>query len=125
METLSQPGAALRPGEFSRLALATIDASEGRRRRRHRDTTPDSIGLELKRDLLKRAAEADPEPDGFEGWLLEQAFAADASGPVRAMCIQILDEYRFACLDPNFGRWLREGARSADAEEGGPDPLSR
>ena len=107
----------LRPGEFSRLALQALAASEGRRRRPKRDQTPDGIGLALKRELLARAAEADPAPDTFEAWLLGQALAAPASGPVRAMCAEIFDEYRVAALDPSFGRWLQEGAPSADAEE--------
>ena len=45
----------LRPADFCREMLATIDASEGRRRRRKRNTTPDAIGLELKRTLLEAA----------------------------------------------------------------------
>ena len=116
MDALSGPRAVLRPGEFSRLALATIDASEGRRKRRKRDQTPDKIGLDLKRELLERAAAEDPAPEAFEGWLLAQALAAPASGPVRAICTMILDEYRLAMVDPDFGRWLAEGAPSADAE---------
>src|SRR2546422_5226163 len=39
-----------RPGEICRELLAALDASEGRRRRRKRDTTPDAIGLTIKRD---------------------------------------------------------------------------
>ena len=107
----------LRPGEFSRLALAALAASEGRRKRRKRDQTPDTIGLELKRHLLQRAAAADPDPEAFEGWLLGQALAAPASGPVRAMCVEIFQEYRVAALDASFSRWLQQGAPSADAEE--------
>src|SRR5881275_2934695 len=84
----------LRPGDFCRQLLNAMAASEGRRRRRKRDTTPDALGMELKRDLMARAAEADPDPDGFEAWLLQQVLAAPAGGPVRAMCAEILDEYR-------------------------------
>ena len=104
----------LRPGEFCRQLLGATDASEGRRKRRKRDTTPDAIGLAIKRDLLARAAEQDPEPDRFEAWLLEQTFRAPASGPVRALCSEILAEYRHACADPNFRGWLAQGAPSAD-----------
>ena len=106
----------LRPGEFSRLLLKALDASEGRRRRRKRNTTPDAIGLELKRELLQRATTEDPAPEAFEGWLLAQALAAPASGPVRALCAEILDEYRVAQHDPHFSQWLVAGAPSADAE---------
>ncbi|HLI27197.1 MAG TPA: type III secretion fhipep protein [Chloroflexota bacterium] len=106
----------LRPGEFAQLMLNALRAAEGRRRRRKRDTTPDAIGLSIKHALLHQAAVEDPPPDAFEAWLLGKALAAEASGPVRALCTEILDEYRFACRDPAFARWLRAGAVSADAE---------
>ena len=106
----------LRPGDFSRQLLRALDASEGRRRRRKRDQTPDGIGLAIKRDLLDAAMAEDPEPADFEGWLLMKAVEAPASGPVLALCSQIMDEYRVAAADPSFGRWLADGAPSADAE---------
>jgi hypothetical protein len=112
---MTQPAVPLRPGAFCRLMLRTIEASEGRRRRRKRNTTPDAIGLEIKRDLLQRAADDDPAPEAFEAWLLQQAITASASGPVRALCGEILVEYQVAQQDPDFGRWLAEGAYSADA----------
>lgn len=104
----------LRPSEFSRQLLNTLDASEGRRQRRKRDTTPDAYGMQLKRALLERAVAEDPDPQDFEGWLLQQALSDPASGPVRGMCGAVLDEYRFACLDPKFAEWLAAGAPSAD-----------
>ena len=77
-----------RPGEVCRELLAALDASEGRRKRRKRDTTPDAIGLTVKRELLERAIAADPEPQAFEAWLLEQCGAAGgAEGGVRAMAL--------------------------------------
>ena len=106
----------LSPGTFCRLSLRALDSAEGRSRRRKRDQTPDTLGLGIKRDLLQRAAEADPLPDAFEGWLLEQVLASPASGPVRAMCIQILDEYRAAQATPGLNEWLLAGAPSADAD---------
>lgn len=106
-----------RPAEFCRLFLAALAAAEGRKRRRKRDQTPDTIGLELKRELLERAIADDPDPEEFEAWLLAQTLAAPAAGPVRAMCGEILQEYRMACVDPEYGRWLAAGAYSADAEE--------
>jgi hypothetical protein len=108
--------ATLRPGAFSRQLLRVLDASEGRRRRRKRDQTPDGIGLAIKRDLLEAAILEHPEPADFEGWLLTKALAAPASGPVLALCTQIMDEYRVAVADPRFGRWLAKGAPSADAD---------
>ena len=106
----------LTPGEFCRLTLRALDSSEGRSRRRKRDQTPDTLGLGIKRDLLERGAEADPPEDAFEAWLLEQVLASPVSGPVRAMCVQILDEYRAAQISPSMGEWLLQGAPSADAD---------
>lgn len=113
--------ATLRPGDFSRQLLRALDASEGRRRRRKRDQTPDGIGLAIKRDLLDAAIVEDPEPTDFEGWLLMKALAAPASGPVLALCSQIMDEYRVAVADASFGRWLADGAPSADTETSSAD----
>lgn len=106
----------LRPAAFARQALKALDAAEGRRRRRKRDQTPDAIGLEIKRDLYERAARDDPEPENFEAWLVAQALAVPAAGPVRAIAVQILDEYSFSAADPSFREWLAAGAYSADAE---------
>ncbi|MCW5851859.1 MAG: type III secretion fhipep protein [Anaerolineae bacterium] len=115
----------LTPAEFSRQALLALDASEGRSKRRKRDQTPDRLGMDLKRELLQRVAEEAPAPDEFEGWLLQQVILAPASGPVRAMGADILNEYRLSCFDPSFEAWLAEGAPSADAlaatSEGGEE----
>lgn len=104
----------LQPAQFCAYALQTIEASEGRRKRRRRDTTPDAIGLQMKRDLLQRAVEQRPASDAFEGWLLQQVLAAPAGGPIRAICTEIFAEYQIAGLDDEFVRWLAEGAPSAD-----------
>jgi hypothetical protein len=116
-----------RPAEICRQLLAALDASEGRRRRRRRDTSPDAIGMTVKRGLLEDAVREDPEPDTFEGWLLErcEAEAVDhedgdsdrvqASGPMRAMALEILSEYRLAQVSGALRTWLSEGAPSDDA----------
>ena len=105
-----------RPRDVCHELLAALDASEGRRKRRKRDTTPDAIGLALKRDLLERAVAADPEPDAFEAWLLEQCAAAgEASGGVRAMALSIFEEWRLAQDAESFRDWLAQGAPSDDA----------
>jgi hypothetical protein len=109
----------LRPAEFTRGLLGALDASEGRRKRRARDTTPDSIGMGVKRDLLEAAARADPDPDGFEAWLLEQVLAAGtANGAVRAMALSIWDEWMLACAADTFRDWLEHGAPSDDKDAG-------
>src|SRR5713101_2216681 len=76
----------MRPSNICRQLLAALEPSEGRRRQRKRDTTPDAFGMTLKRELLERAVQEDPEPDAFERWLLEYCLAAgSANGPLRAM----------------------------------------
>lgn len=107
-----------RPGEVCRQLLAALDASEGRRRKRKRDTTPDAIGMDIKRRLLEEAARDDPDPQAFEGWLLERSLASAASGPVRAMALSILAEWRFAQVSEPFRAWLSEGAPSDDTQTG-------
>ena len=107
----------LRPARVCGALLLALDASEGRRRRRKRDTTPDAFGLSLKRQLLIRAVEADPDPDEFEAWLLDRCLARAedvALGAVRAMAREIIAEWRLAAASPEFRTWLDAGARSQD-----------
>jgi hypothetical protein len=113
--------AEVRPAHICRRLLAALDASEGRRRRRKRDTTPDGIGMAIKRELLEEAVRDDPDPDAFEGWLLERcASALPASGPVRAMARDVLAEWGLAQASGEFRSWLEQGARSDDAETASP-----
>jgi hypothetical protein len=108
----------MRPGEFCHGLLQALEAAEGRRRRRQRDTTPDALGLAIKRDLLERAVADDPEPEAFEAWLLEQCLAAADSvstGATRAMALDVFAEWRLVAVAPEFGAWLARGAPSADA----------
>lgn len=105
-----------RPSEVCRELLGSIDASEGRRRRRKRDTTPDAIGLTIKRTLLEQAIAADPAPEAFEAWLHEQCVAAGpGDGGVRAMALSIFEEWRLAHQADAFREWLARGAPSDDA----------
>jgi hypothetical protein len=107
-----------RPADVCRALLRAVDASEGRRKRRARDTTPDAIGLGLRRSLLERAVAADPDAAAFEGFLWSAcAEAGAASGPIRAVAIEIYEEWRLACASPDFRAWLARGAPSADADE--------
>ena len=104
-----------RPSEVCRELLAALEASEGRRQRRKRDTTPDTIGLDMKRELLERAVAADPEPGAFETWLHEQCVAAGAGeGGVRAIALSIFEEWRLAHEAESFRTWLAHGAPSDD-----------
>jgi hypothetical protein len=125
-EPAVQTSAPPRPAVICRQLIFAMEGAEGRRKRRKRDTTPDSIGLEIKRDLLERATEADPETEDFEAWLIEQCLAAGtADGPTRAMALEILAEWQVAMALEGFLKWLDEGAPSDDRRPGadmGLDP---
>ncbi len=110
--------AAVRPAEFCRELLGALGASEGRRRRRKRDTTPDALGMAMKRQLLEAAAAEDPDPGDFEAWLFERALPGPGSGGVQAMALAILEEWRFAADLEGFRAWLGRGAPSDDALPG-------
>ena len=125
----SEPAVAaapLRPGPVCRQLLGAMEGSEGRRKRRKRDTRPDAIGMGIKRDLLAGAAEADPEPEDFEGWLLEQCLdAGPLAGAFRAMAMEVHAEWLVAQSFPSFRDWLATGAPSDDTQagaDGGLDP---
>lgn len=107
----------MRPAEFCRSLLVALEASEGRRKRRKRDTSADAIGLTIKRQLLEDAVAADPEKSDFEGWLLERSLAAGpGSGGVRAMAMSIWDEWKLATETDFYRDWLARGAPSDDRE---------
>ena len=107
----------LRPADFCRQLLAALGASEGRRKRRKRDTTPDAIGMTIKRDLLELAVRENPEPEAFEHWLLERCrVAGGTSGPMLAMAREVFAEWRLAEASPWFRDWLDQGAPSDDVQ---------
>jgi hypothetical protein len=108
-------GTTPRPADVCRQLLAALDASEGRRRQRKRNTTPDAIGMTIKRTLLEDTVREDPEPDAYEGWLEERCLVSEnASGPVRAMALDVLAEWQMAQRSPEFRSWLAHGAPSDD-----------
>ena len=110
----------MRPAQICGELLAALEASEGRRKRRARDTTADAIGLRIKRELLEQVVQADPAPEDFEAWLLQRCLDAGvADGPVRAMALSIWDEWRLAGTTDDFRRWLGEGAPSDDRKASG------
>lgn len=115
------PAQTIRPADVCRALLLALDASEGRRRRRKRDQRPDAIGLAVKRELLRRVVEDDPQPEAFENWLLEYPFtcgAPELAGPALAMARSVFEEWRLAHSLGEFRRWLEEGAPSDDAADG-------
>jgi hypothetical protein len=106
----------MRPADVCSRLLAALDASEGRRRKRKRNTTPDSIGLAIKRNLLEETVRQDPDPDAYEGWLLERCLASpEPDGPMRAMALDVLSDWHLAQRSSVFRDWLEQGAPSDDA----------
>jgi hypothetical protein len=111
----------LRPANLCRALLAALEASEGRRKKRKRDQTPDAIGLTSKRQLLDRVVQEDPDSADFEKWLLEYVQAiedAQSVSATSAMARAVLDEWRLAHAMPEFAAWLEHGAPSDDADAG-------
>jgi hypothetical protein len=106
----------VRPAGVCRALLAALGASEGRRERRKRDTTPDAIGMALKRYLLEEAVLADPAPEHFEAWLLERCLSSGmaSTGAMRAMAREVLTEWTLAAASVQFRDWLTAGAPSED-----------
>src|SRR5574338_129798 len=101
----------LTPAELCHGLLGAIDASEGRRRRRARNTTADSIGLAIQRELLEDVVRDAPPPDEFEARLLQRCEAEGvADGAVRAMALAIWDQWQLALRAPDVQAWIAAGA---------------
>ena len=126
MDTGHAHDAALRPAVVCQQLLQATDASEGRRKRRKRDTTPDSLGMEVKRALLEAVVTDDPDPGDFETWLFARVQTSGTlAGATRAMALQMWDEWQFALASGSFRAWLAAGAPSDDSRPGtdmGLDP---
>jgi hypothetical protein len=108
----------LRPAAVCKALLAALEASEGRRRKRKRDQTPDDIGLTFKRELLEQAVRDDPEPEAFEEWLLKYSAIHDSAGGIFAMARAVFEEWRLTHSMNEFKSWLEQGAPSDDATDG-------
>ena len=121
MSAAVNPSHALRPADVCRALLAALEASEGRRRQRKRDQTPDAFGLAVKRDLLHQVVAQDPAPEAFEAWLLHYpstCAARELAGPASAMARAVFEEWRLAHAMGEFRSWLERGAPSDDANDG-------
>ena len=121
MNAVNDASPTFRPADVCRALLAALEASEGRRRKRKRDQTPDAFGLAVKRALLQRAVEDDPRPEAFEEWLLNyppSCKAPELAGPAFAMARAVFDEWRLAHALGEFRLWLEQGAPSDDTTDG-------
>jgi len=106
----------VRPADVCSQLLTALDASEGRRRKRKRNTTPDSIGMAMKRTLLEEIVRQNPEPDDYEQWLLEYCLATDElNGSMHAMALEVFYDWQLAQKSPEFRSWLEQSAPSDDA----------
>jgi hypothetical protein len=105
----------LTPAALCRGLLEALDASEGRRKRRVRNTTADSIGFAIQRELLEAAVRDEPTAEDFEGWLHARCLdAGPGDGGHRAMALLIWNEWMLASKSEGVGAWLATGARSDD-----------
>lgn len=109
-----QNDARLRPRDVARLLLASGDLKP---RKRARDQQADMAGLELKRRVLQRVADTDPEPGELEAALLRiiQDFG-QPTGPTRAVAASFRDDWQAACAAPEWvahllGEATRQSAR--------------
>ena len=119
---MNPPQSLPRPAHVCGGLLSALEASEGLRRKRKRDQTPDAIGLAVKRRLLSHVVQEDPDPREFEEWLLRYVYDNDSplsSGAMLAMARAALDEWRMAQSLSGFAGWLREGAPSEDTDAAG------
>ena len=98
----------MRPSE---LALFLLASGENQPRKRARDQQADIAGLELKRYVLNLLIAADPEPTELDAALMHIITELGApTGPTRAICVTIREEWEAAALAPGFTEWLIDQA---------------
>ena len=90
----------LRPRDFALLLLASRDL---RPRQRARDQRADLAGLDLKRRILEQLADHDPDPADAEAVLFQSIdVLGPPFGPTRALVTLIHEEWRAACISPEW-----------------------
>ena len=93
-----------RPRDFAVLMLAI---GTGPPRTRARDQQADVAGGELLGNILDRVAAADPEAEDFETTLARIVVEiGDPTGPTRAVCSQLLEEWSQTQNAPGAWPWL-------------------
>ncbi len=93
------------------LALLLLSSGELLPRQRLRSQSPDSAGLELKRRLLQRVADLDPEPGNLEASLARVIDEiGPPSGPIRALAIGFRDDWQGLASNPDWLKQLRDEA---------------
>ncbi len=107
----------MRPSD---LALFLLASGENQPRKRARDQQADIAGLELKRHVLDLLIAADPEPAELDSALMRIIAELGApTGPTRAICVTIREEWEAAALAPGFTEWLIDQALRESANPAG------
>ena len=107
----------IRPSD---LALFLLASGENMPRQRARDQQADIAGLELKRHVLNLLIAADPAPAELDAALMRIVAELGApTGPTRAICGSIREEWEAAALAPGFTDWLIEQALRESTNPGG------
>ncbi|OAI54498.1 hypothetical protein AYO44_14865 [Planctomycetaceae bacterium SCGC AG-212-F19] len=102
------------------LALLLLASEELRPRKRMRSQHPDTMGMELKRRLLERIADIDPDADNLEPTLARLIDElGPAPGPIRALAIGFRDDWRGLASNPDWLEQLREEAAREGGDGGG------
>ncbi|HEX5438138.1 MAG TPA: hypothetical protein VFW98_13315 [Gemmatimonadaceae bacterium] len=105
----------LTPAQLCQGLLDALEASEGRRRRRVRNTTADAIGLGIQHELLEAAVRESPDAGDFECWLMARCLAeGESDGATRAMALFVWQQWRLASEAESYRTWLADGAPSDD-----------
>ncbi len=103
-DPLRSSQSALRPGDFARVLLA---ASAEPPRARARDGRADTAGECLRRSVLDRLVALDPEPESMESALVSIIAAlGEPTGPTRAVCTAIAQEWDMARLSKSLWPYL-------------------
>jgi hypothetical protein len=103
------------------LALLLLSSGELLPRQRLRSQSPDSTGLELKRRMLRRVADLDPEPGTLDATLASLIDElGPPSGPIRALVIGFRDDWQGLASNPHWLQQLRdEAAQQRERGNGG------
>jgi hypothetical protein len=103
------------------LALLLLTSEELRPRKRLRSQHPDILGMDLKRRLLQRLADLDPESDDLEPTLARLIDElGPPAGPIRALAVGFRDDWRGLASNPEWVEQLREEAAREGGNGSGP-----
>ncbi len=109
------PNEPVRPRD---LALLLLNSGDLRPRKRARDQQADRAGLGLKRRVLERLAELDPEPADLDAALARIITeVGEPTGPTRAIALTVREEWQAAAASPEWVAYLLGEATQHSAED--------